>query len=86
MEESDADAEVNPDSSSSSSTDVEPVENLVAILVPAPSIIHMFVPINTPEEFIPPSLHGAPSPPYIEDRDEDLAHDGVPEYWVDPSV
>jgi hypothetical protein len=66
--------------------DVDPVENIVAILVPAPSVIHMLVPVNTPEEFIPPSLHGMPSPPYVRDRDEDLVHDGVPEYWVDPGV
>jgi hypothetical protein len=39
---------------SSSSSDLDPVENMVAIPVPAPSIIHTLVEI--PEEFVPPIL------------------------------
>jgi chromosome segregation ATPase len=39
---------------SSSSSDLDPVENMVAILVPAPSVIHTLVEI--PEEFVPPIL------------------------------
>ena len=42
VEESDAEGDVDPDSSSSS-LDVELVENLVAIPVPAPSVIHSFI-------------------------------------------
>ena len=47
VEESDAEGDVDPDSPSSSSH-VELVENLVAIPVPAPSDIHMLVPVDTP--------------------------------------
>jgi hypothetical protein len=67
-----------------SSTDVEPVENMVAIPVPTPSVFHTLIPVKVPEEFIPPSLHSTPSPPYIQAREDDPLHDGVPEYWVDP--
>ena len=66
MEDLDVEGEVDPDLSSASS--VELVENIVVTLVPAPNIIHMLVPVDVPKEFIPPSLHGAPSPPYVEDR------------------
>jgi hypothetical protein len=86
MEESDDNAEGEM-ASSSSSTDVELVENMVAIPVPAPSVIHQsLIPIKVPEEFIPPSLHSTPSPPYVQVQEEDLLHSGVLEYWVDPEV
>jgi hypothetical protein len=42
--------------------DLEPVENMVVIPVPAPCVIvHTLVPINVPQEFIPPILCG-PNP------------------------
>jgi hypothetical protein len=59
---------------------VDPVENMVAILIPAPSIIHTLVEI--PKEFILPSLRSTPSPPYVQAVEDDLSHDGVLEYWV----
>jgi hypothetical protein len=65
MEESDDDTEGEV-VSSSSSTDVEPVENMVAIPIPAPLVIHTLIPIGVPEEFIPPSLRSTPSPPYVQ--------------------
>jgi hypothetical protein len=72
---------------SSSSSDFDLVENVVAIPIPTPSIIHgALIPIKVPEEFIPPSLHSTPSPPYIQAWEDDLSHDGVLEYWVDPGV
>ena len=74
-------------SSSSSLTDVDLVEKMVAIPVPALSAVHMsLAPIEVPEEFIPPSLRSTPSPPYVQAQAEDPTHDGVPEYWVDPGV
>jgi chromosome segregation ATPase len=75
---------------SSSSSDLDPVENLVAIPVPAPSIIHMLVEI--PEEFVPPILWpssavlSTPSPEYVEAVEDDPVHDGTPEYWADPEA
>jgi hypothetical protein len=75
---------------SSSSSDLDPVENMVAIPVPALSIIHMLVEI--PEEFIPPifcmssSVPSTPSSPYVQAMEEDPSHDGTPEYWVDPEA
>ena len=86
MEDLDIKGNVDPESSSSSSTDMELVENIVVIPVPAPSVVHTLILVETPEEFIPPSLCSTPSHPYIQDREEDLLHDGVPEYWVDPGV
>jgi hypothetical protein len=83
MEESDDNAEGDVASLSESLTNAEPVENIVAIPVPAPSIVHTLVLVEIPEEFIPPSLHSTPSPPYIQAREEDLSHDGVLEYWAD---
>jgi chromosome segregation ATPase len=74
----------------SSSSDLDPVENMVAIPIPAPSIIHMLVEI--PEEFVPPILQSSssvpstPSPEYVQVLEEDLSHSGVPEYWADPEV
>jgi hypothetical protein len=76
MEESE-DAEGEP---SDSSSDLEPVENIVAIPVPGPSMIHALVPVETPFKFIPPSLHLTPFPPYVAERSEDLEHSGVPEF------
>jgi hypothetical protein len=75
---------------SSSSSDLDPVENMVAIPVPAPSVIHTLVAI--PEEFIPPILQSSPavpstlSPKYVQALEDDLAHDGTPEYWADPKA
>jgi hypothetical protein len=80
MEDSDEDAEGEVLSSSSSS-DMEPVENMVVIPVPALSVPYMLVPV----EFIPPSVCSSPSP-YVQDVEDDPLHDGVPEYWVDPDV
>jgi hypothetical protein len=57
MEESDAEGEVVDSSDSSLSTDVEPVENMVAIPVPTPgTVVHLLVPIKVPQEFVPPAL------------------------------
>jgi hypothetical protein len=87
MEESEeGDAEVV----SSSSSDLDPVENMVAIPVPAPSVIHTLVEI--PEEFVPlilwpsSSVPSTPSPEYVQALEDDLAHDGTPEYWADPEA
>jgi hypothetical protein len=86
IEGSEDDAEGDVVLSSSSSSDVEPVENMVAIPVPAPSVVNFLVPIKVPEEFIPPSLCSTPSPPYVQAIEDDPLHDGVLEYWVDPEV
>jgi hypothetical protein len=88
MEESDDNAYGEMVSSSLSlSTNVELVKNMVAIPVPAPSIIHhSLIPIKIPEEFIPPSLRSTPSPPYVQAWEDDPSHDGVLEYWVDPEI
>jgi hypothetical protein len=75
---------------SSSSSNLDPVENMVVIPIPAPSIIHTLVEI--PEEFIPPILRASlpalstPSPLYIQAVEEDPSHDGTPEYWADPEA
>jgi hypothetical protein len=79
IEESDNDAK--GDVVSSSLLDLEPVENMVAIPIPAPSVVHTLVPM----EFIPPSLCSSP-PPYVEAVGEDPLHGGVLEYWVNPDV
>jgi hypothetical protein len=82
--------EVQEEVSSSSLSDLDPVENMVAIPVPGPSIIHTLVEI--PEEFIPPvlrlssSITSTPSPEYVQALEEDPSHAGVPKYWVDPEV
>jgi hypothetical protein len=74
---------------SSSSSDLNPVENMVAILVPAPSI-HTLMEI--PEEFVPPILWpssvvpSTPSPEYVQALEDDPVHDGTPEYWADPEA
>ena len=83
MEESEEDVEVP---SSSSSSDLDPVENMVAIPIPALSIVHTLVEI--PEEFIPPILRSSlsvpstPSPEYVQALEEDPASHGVPEFWA----
>ena len=87
MEDSEKDVEVP---SSSSSSDFDPVENMVAIPIPAPSVIHTLV--EVPEEFVPPilrpspSVASTPSPEYVQALEEDLASHGVPEFWADPEV
>jgi hypothetical protein len=88
MEESEEDGEGEVVSSSSS--DAGPVENLVAIPVPAPSFIYTLVEI--PEEFVPPILRSSspvlltPSPEYVQALEDDPAHNGTPEYWADPEA
>ena len=85
MEESNKDGEGEVVSSTSS--DLDPVENVVAIAIPAPSIVHgTLIPIKVPGEFVPPPLHSIPSPPYIQAVEDDPLHSGVPEYWVNPEI
>jgi hypothetical protein len=75
---------------SSSSSDLDPVENLVALPVPAPSVFHTLVEI--PEEFVPPILWPSSAVPstlsleYVQVLEDDPAHDGTLEYWVDPEA
>jgi hypothetical protein len=78
MEEADAEGE---EARSSSLSDFGPVENMVAIPVPTPSVIHTLIPI--PDTYIPPSVRSSPSPLYVQALEEDLVHSGVPEYWAD---
>ena len=87
MEESEEeDAEVP----SSSSSDLDPVGNMVAIPIPAPSVIHTLV--EVPEEFVPPILQSSssvvstPSPEYVQALEEDPASHGIPEFWADPEA
>jgi hypothetical protein len=83
MEEaSDADGEGTAVSTSLSEFD--PVENMVAIPIPPPVIT--LIPIEVPEAFIPPSLRSTPSLPYVAYRGEDPEHNGFPQYWADPEV
>ena len=81
MEESDAKGEA---AASLSSLDFGPVENMVAIPVPGPSVIHTLTPI--PDTYIPPSVHSSPSPLYVQAQEEDLIYSGVLEYWAGPDV
>jgi hypothetical protein len=87
MEESEGSG---PEVVSSSSSDLDPIENMVAIPVPAPSIVHTLVAI--PEEYIPPILRpssaipSTPSPEYVQALEDDPAHGGTPEYWADPEA
>ena len=75
---------------SSSSSDLDPVENMVAIPVLALSTVHTLVEI--PEDFIPPILRSSLSvvstlsPEYVQALEEDPSHTGVPKYWADPEV
>ena len=71
---------------SSLSLDFGPAENMVAIPVPAPSVVHTLIPVDVPEVFIPMSLCSSPSPLYVEAQEEDPLHGGVPEFWADPEV
>jgi hypothetical protein len=68
------------------SSDHDLVENIIAILVPGPSMVHTLVPVEVPSKYIPPSLHVTPSPPYVASYGDNLEHSGVPEYWVDSDV
>jgi hypothetical protein len=79
MEEADGEGDT---AVSTSSSEFDPVENMVVIPIPPP-VIHTLIPVELSEAFIPPSLQTSPSPPYVEVHEEDLVHDGVPEYWVD---
>jgi hypothetical protein len=87
MEESEGSG---PEVVSSSLSDLDPIENMVAIPVPAPSIVHMLVAI--PEEFIPPVLQSSSavpstlSPEYVQALEDDPAHGGAPEFWADPEA
>jgi hypothetical protein len=87
MEESEGSG---PEVVSSSSSDLDPIENMVAIPVPAPSIVHTLVAV--PEEFVPPILRSSPgipstpSPEYVQALEDDPAHDGTLEYWADPEA
>jgi hypothetical protein len=78
MEESD---DAKGEVVSSSSSDLDPVKNMVAIPVPGPSIVQTLILVD----FVPPSLHSSLSP-YVAAVEDDPSHDGVPEYWVDPDV
>jgi hypothetical protein len=86
----DSEEDVGEEVLSSSSSDVDSVENVVVIPVPAPSSIHTLVEI--PEEFIPPilwpslSVPSTPSPEYVQVLEDDPAHNGTPEYWADPEA
>jgi chromosome segregation ATPase len=70
---------------STSSSEFDPVENMVAIPIPPP-VIHMLIPVEMPEAYIPLLLRSTPPLPYVEAREEDLLHDGVPEYWAGPGA
>jgi hypothetical protein len=78
----DADASGEP---SDSSSDLDPVENMVTIPIPGPPMVRTLVPVEVPSKFVPPSLCVTPSP-YVAEREEDLEHSSVPEYWVDLGV
>jgi hypothetical protein len=69
---------------STSLSEFDPVENMVAIPIPPPVI--MLIPIEVPEAFIPLSLRSSLSPPYVASREEDPESHGVAEYWADPEV
>jgi hypothetical protein len=70
---------------STSSSEFDPVENMVVIPIPPP-VIHTLIPVEVSEAFIPPLLWVTPSPPYIADRTEDPSHNGTPEFWADPEA
>jgi hypothetical protein len=70
---------------STSLSEFDPVENMVAIPIPPP-VLHTLIPVEVSEAFIPPSLQATPSPPYIADHSENPVHDGTPEYWADPEA
>jgi hypothetical protein len=66
---------------STSLSEFDPVENMVAIPIPPPVIT--LIPIEVPEAFIPPSLRSSPSPPYVANIGEDPESHGVLEFWAD---
>ena len=80
----------NTEVPSSSSSDLDPIENMVAIPIPAPSVIQTLVEI--PEEFVPPifwlssSVTLTPSPEYVQVLEEDPSQAGIPEFWADAEV
>jgi chromosome segregation ATPase len=78
MESSDAEGEP-----SDSSSDLEPVENMVAIPVPGPSVITTLIPVDS--KYIPPVLRVTPSPLYVAEQSKDPAHGGVLEFWAESS-
>jgi chromosome segregation ATPase len=69
---------------STSSSEFDPVENMVAIPIPPPIVT--LIPIEVPEAFIPPSLRTTLSPPYVASHEEDPENGGAPESWADPMV
>jgi hypothetical protein len=69
---------------STSSSEFDLVENMVAIPIPPP-VLHTLIPVEVSEAFIPLSLRVTP-PPYIVDRLEDPVNNGTPEYWADPEA
>ena len=77
MEEAEEDAK-GEEVMSSLFSDFGPVENMVAIPVPGPSVINSHIPI--PDAYIPPSVHSSPSPPYVQAWEENPVHSGVLEY------
>ena len=79
--ESNAEGEV---AASSSSSDIGLVENMMAIPIPGPLVIHTLTPV--PDAYIPPSVHSSPSPLYLQAQEEDPVHSGVPEFWAGPDV
>ena len=87
MEESEEEVAEVP---SSSSSDLDPVENMVAIPILAPSVVHTLV--EVPEEFVPAILRSSlsvastPSPEYVQVLEEDPASYGFPEFWADPEA
>jgi hypothetical protein len=82
--EEDSDVNGGGTAVSTSSSEFDPVENMVAIPIPPPVIT--LIPVEVPEAFIPPSLRSSPSPPYVASRAEDPESHGVAEYWADPEV
>jgi hypothetical protein len=80
-----SDVDGEGDTAVSTSSEFDPVEDMVVIPIPPP-VIHTLIPVEVPEAFIPPSLRTTPSPPYVASCEEDPVHDGVPEYWVDPGA
>ena len=83
MEDRESDT-VGEEVGSSSSSEFGLMENMVAIPVPAPSMVHTLIPV--PDVYIPLSVHMSPSPPHVQAQEEDPVHSGVPEYWANPGV
>jgi hypothetical protein len=79
----DTDAEGEPLDSSSN---LNPVENVIAIPVPGSAVVHTLVPVEVPSKFVPLSLHITPSPPNVAEHGEDPEHNSIPEYWAESEV